>query len=53
MGAANRVTQIMLQVAEESKNAVIGKAVKVVPSRTDLSHLNDYNNTVRYNWDAN
>lgn len=36
-GAAKRVTPLMLKLAEDSKAAVIGKGVKVVPSRTELA----------------
>ena len=43
MGAGNRITPIMMQQAEESRTAVIGQAVDVVPSRTELRDRLNYN----------
>lgn len=43
MGAANRVTQIMIEQARESKKAVIGQAIDIVPSQTELPTRSNYN----------
>ena len=44
MGAAKRVTQLMISQAEDSKSMVIGKAVRITPSKTELASNNRYSN---------
>lgn len=39
-GAAKRVTPLMVEQAKESKAAVLGKSLKINPSRTELSNNN-------------
>ena len=51
-GAAKRVTPLMMQQAEDSKNMIIGKSVRITPSKTELANNNrftdgDYGNRYR------
>jgi len=48
-GAAKRVTQLMYQIAEDSKSSIVGKAVKVNVSRTDIPDGYNINSGVRFN----
>jgi len=43
-GAANRVTQIMLIAAEDTKNAITGRSVQSRVSTTELANANGYSN---------
>lgn len=43
MGAAKRVSAVMMKHAEESKAAIIGLATDIVPSRTDIPSRGRYN----------
>lgn len=43
MGAGSRVTPTMIKAAEESKADLIGKSLRVVPSRTDIPTKGKYN----------
>ncbi len=43
-GAANRLTQMMIELANDSKNAVIGRAVKANVSKTEVTYINGYVN---------
>ena len=42
-GAAKRITPLMIAQAEDSKSRVIGKAVKIAPSKTELANNNRFN----------
>jgi len=42
MGAANRVTPLMMKLAEDSEGKVIGKSVKMNVSKTELAFNNNY-----------
>jgi len=53
MGAANRVTPLMNQMAEQAKSDVIGRAVKVNVSTTELTYINGYIHHRYYNQDYN
>lgn len=44
-GAGNRVTASMVKIAEEARNAIIGQAIDIVPSRTDIPAPGVYNIT--------
>lgn len=41
-GAAKRVTPLMVSQAEDSKSAVIGKSVRITPSKTELARNQKY-----------
>lgn len=43
MGAGNRITQSMRDLAMEAKSAVIGQATSIVPSKTDIPSRGIYN----------
>lgn len=43
MGAGNRVTGTMMKIAEESKSAVIGQAINITESMSDIPHRGAYN----------
>lgn len=51
--SANRVTQLMLDNAKESKSAVIGKSVRINVSTTELTYINGYIGDRYYNADYN
>lgn len=42
MGAAKRVTPLMKEQAADSKSMVVGKAVRITPSKTELARNNRY-----------
>jgi hypothetical protein len=49
MGAGNRITPSMIKIAEESKTAIIGQGLTIVPSRTEMGSGSNYNiNSDRY-----
>lgn len=43
LGAGNRVSPTMMKAAEESKSIIIGLAMDIVPSRTDIPSRGRYN----------
>lgn len=42
MGAANRVTPLMYQQAEDAKSVVIGRALNLQPARTEIARSSGY-----------
>ncbi len=49
MGAGNRITQNMMQMAQDAKDIVIGRAVKMNVSTTEIAYINGYiDNTYSY-----
>ena len=42
MGAGNRITASMVKLAEESKNAIIGQGLDIVPARIEISGHGGY-----------
>lgn len=51
--AANRVTSLMVDLAKETKSAVIGKAININPSQTEIAYINGYISNRYYNGDYN
>jgi len=43
LGIGNRVTPLMIKLAEDSKTAIIGQALDLVPSQTELRSSYNYN----------
>jgi len=43
MGAGKRVTNLMLKIAEESRTAIIGQALDIVPAQTEMHSYGVYN----------
>jgi len=52
-GAANRVTPLMIQAAEDAKSTVIGKAIRINPSHSEITYINGYIDSRYYFGDYN